>query len=75
MLDLSHDLHLHIDLLIKDTVFHESSLLELFCSIWNPIILGSNLIDDSESTLADGANLVVLRAALPFSHVSTKRRR
>lgn len=75
MLDLPHDLHLHINLLIKDTMLHEASLLEFFGSIWNPIILVRNLIDNSKSALADGANLVVLRAALPLSNVSTKRRR
>jgi hypothetical protein len=33
MSEIPHDFHLIVDLLIKDTVFHEAALVEFFCSI------------------------------------------
>lgn len=74
MLNLLHNFHLHVDLLVKNAMLHKSSLFELFRGIWNSIILGCDLIDNSKSALTDGSNLVVLQTPFPFSHVSTKRR-
>jgi hypothetical protein len=70
MLDLLHNLHLHIDFLVKNTILHKSSLLELFCSIWNAIVLICNFIDNSKSSLADGSNFVVFSSSLPFPDMS-----
>jgi len=71
MFDLSHDLHFRVDLLIKNAVLHESSLLKFLCSIRNTVKLVSDLVHNSKCTLANTANFVIFRAASPFPDMST----
>lgn len=73
MLDLRHNPHLHVDLLVQDSVLHKSSLFELFSSIWNTIVFVGNLIDNGKGTLTNGSDPVVLRSSFPLFHVSPKR--
>ena len=71
MLDLPHDIHLHINFLIKNSILHKTSLLKLLCSIRDAIKLVCDLVDHGKSALANVADLVILVTALPFSYAST----
>ncbi len=66
MLDLSHNLHLRVYLLVQNSVLHEPSLFKLLCCVRDAIKLGGNLVHYSKCTLADAADLVVFGTAFPF---------
>jgi hypothetical protein len=74
MLDFSHDFHLHVYLLIKNTVLHETSLLELLRGEGNAIKLGCNLIDDGKGAFPNTANFVIFCATFPLLNISSNRR-
>lgn len=74
VLNFSHDVHFHVDFLIQHTILHETSFLELLRSIWNTIELGSDLVHDSKSSLANRTNLVILVSTTPLLDISTNRR-
>jgi hypothetical protein len=71
MVDLLHDLHLHINLLIQYTILHEASLLEFLGSEWNTIQLSGDLVHNRKSSFANRTYSVVLVAALPLSELTT----
>lgn len=71
--ELSHDVHLHVNLLIKDAILHKASFLELLRSEGNTIELGGELIHDSKSPLTYRSNLVVLVSSTPLSDKSANR--
>jgi hypothetical protein len=73
MFDLPHDFHLQVDFLIEHAVLHEASLLEFLRSIRDTIELGSNFVHNSECSLANGTDSVVLGSTAPFLNVSTNR--
>jgi hypothetical protein len=52
-------------------MLHESSLFELFGSVWDPVVLGCNLVNHSKCTLANSADFIVLGASLPLLNMST----
>ena len=73
MSEIPHDFQLIVDLLIKDTVFHEAALVEFFCSIDGAMLLGRNLVHSSERTLANLSSHVVHGTTGPMHTISIGR--
>ena len=69
MFQISHNLHLVVDLLIQDTIFHEAPLVKLFRRIDCAMLLGGQLVDRSESAFSNLPGHVVYRAARPMHAV------
>ena len=72
MFNLAHDLHLVINLLIKDTILHETSLLKFLCGVGYSVEFGCDLVYNGEGALANYTDLVVLWTTSPFSDQSAR---
>lgn len=69
MSEVPHDFHLVIDFLIQDPVFHEASLVQLFCRIDGAMLLCRQFVDSRKGTLADLSSHIVHGATCPVHAV------
>ena len=67
VLDALHNLHLILNLLVQDAIFHETPLVEFFGGIWLTVILGRDFVYRGECAFTNLTNAVVLCRAIPFS--------
>lgn len=70
--DLFHDLHFHINFLVKDAILHEAALLQLLGSVGDAIELVSDFVDNCKSTLANTTNSIVLLSTSPLSNTLSR---
>lgn len=66
VLDLLHDVHLVLHLLIQDAVLHELALVELLCRVRLTGELHGHFMYRGESTSANFAHTIVFVRAVPW---------
>lgn len=75
MLYSAHYSHLHVHLLIKDSILHKPSLFEFLCSVWSTIEFSCDFVNDSKGALAKLAGSVVFIATFPLPYLLSKGRK
>lgn len=66
MLEISHNVHFVLDLVIDDAILHKPSLFNLLRCVYITVTLGGELEHKRKTSLADRAHYVVFLATIPL---------
>lgn len=65
-----HDLHFRVDLLVQNSILHETSLLKLFSSERFAVQPSSRHIDDGECSPANDRAFTICLSAIPLPRLN-----
>lgn len=67
MIDLLHNFHLILNLLVQNTILHKPPLIEFLCCVRRAVVFGGNFMNGCKCPFPDDTNSSVFIATAPLT--------